>query len=64
MFNRHYFIAAKVKGSDVHASAIISVRGVFPPNTEVFFEVSKRNLAEKCGLEVSDFVPVAFNRIK
>ena len=63
MINRHYFIAVKLKGSDVHASGVITVRSFFRQNTESLFENSKRKIAERCGLRVEDFVSVAFNRI-
>ena len=63
MIKRHYFIAVKLKGSDVHASGVITVSSFFRPAAENLFENSKRKIAEKCGLQVDDFVSVAFNRI-
>ncbi len=63
MIKRHYFIAVKLKGSDVHASCVITVRSFFRPSAESVFENSKRKIAEQCGLQVDDFVSVAFNRI-
>ena len=63
MIKRSYFIAVKLKGSDVHASGLITVRSLFRPSQERVFEDSKRKIAKECGLQVDDFVAVAFNRV-
>ena len=63
MFKRHYFIAAKLKGSDVHASAVVMVKSFLSPRVDIVFEHAKRSLAEACELKIEDFVAVAFNRI-
>jgi hypothetical protein len=63
MINRHYFIAVKLKNSQVHASGVITVTSFFRPSAESLFENSKRKIAQYCGLLTDDFVPVAFNRI-
>lgn len=63
MIKRHYFIAAKLKGSDVHASAVVTLVSFFRPGAPAIYASASRKLAALCDLQVDDFVPVAFNRV-
>lgn len=63
MIRRSYFMAVKLKGSDVHASGIITVTSIFRPAADVVRGRAAKAIASACHLQVEDFVPVTFNRV-